>query len=180
MARLASIADYPVREHPVPWHSHGTITRTICSPQSGVSLVEVAISVAMLAIVAATTVQTLLVFNRKAAATRVFATAKEVVQRNIEGAMGGAFDSTTTPPVLAITAASGAIWDDDGGDPNTVSLLSSRDGSRILVSGTLRRIVTSEPNTLGADLRRVTFRVNYSVYKRPVSYEITTIRARDK
>ena len=44
----------------------------------------------------------------------------------------------------------------------------------------LLRIVTAEPNTLSADIRRVTFRLSYMIYGRNLSYELTTIRAKDQ
>lgn len=147
--------------------------------ERGLTLVELAIAIAVLALTGALTFQSLLVFNRNAASVRVLTTAKEVVQRNMENALGAAFDSTNSPPILAITAAGGEVWDDDGGGNNLVSLLQSRDAT-VLVSGTLRRIVAAETNSLSADIRRVTFRINYTLYRRSFAYEMTTIRARDK
>lgn len=148
--------------------------------EAGVSLVEVVIAVVLLAIVSVGAIQAMVLMNRKAAATRVMTTAKEVVQRNVEVAMTAPFTATNVPAILGTTSSSGVIWDDDGGAANTVALLTSRDGANVLVSGTLRRIVVAEPNALSADIRRVTFRINYTLFNRAMSYEIATIRAQDR
>ena len=143
------------------------------------TIVEIAIGVAILGIVAAGAMASFITLNKNAVRTRIMTNAKEVVQRNIETAVGLPFLSTTTPTILATTATAGAIWDDDGGGDNLITIYTSRDGTQ-KVMGTLLRIVRPEPNTPNADVRRVTFHLDYSIFGIPASYEMTTIRALDK
>lgn len=143
------------------------------------TLVEVAIGGALLALVAATAMGTLTVLNKNAVSTRIMTNGREVVQRNIEAAIATPFSTTNVPSILATTSASGSTWDDDGGGDNKVAIYTDRSGTASVL-GVLTRIVTKEPNSLGADIRRVTFRLNYTLYGRNLSYEMTTIRAMDK
>jgi hypothetical protein len=105
--------------------------------------------------------------------------AREIVQRNIEAAIGSPFTSSNEPEILKTTGANGSAWDDSGGS-NQVTVYSSRDGTGPVVQGTLTRTVTVEANTPSADIRRVKFRLAYTLFSRPMSYEMTTIRAMDK
>ena len=148
-------------------------------PQSGLTFVEIAVSVALLGVVFATVLGTLIVLNRNATSTRLMTNAREIVQRNIEAAMGVPFSTSNVPSVLALTSSSGQVWDEGitGNDPVTV--YASRDGT-LKVTGTLTRIVTAEANSLGADIRRVTFRISYTLYGRNLSYQLTTIRSKDQ
>jgi type II secretory pathway pseudopilin PulG len=143
------------------------------------TIVEIAMGVAILGIVAASALASFITLNKNAVRTRIMTNAKEVVQRNIETATGLPFTTTSAPTILAMTTTSGAIWDDDGGGDNVITIYTSRDGTQ-KVTGTLKRIVTAEPNTANADLRRVTFHLDYSIFGIPASYEMTTIRALDK
>jgi prepilin-type N-terminal cleavage/methylation domain-containing protein len=54
----------------------------------GMTLVEIAIGVAVLGLVAAAAIATLMVLNKNAVSTRIMTNAREIVQRNIEGAVG--------------------------------------------------------------------------------------------
>ena len=143
------------------------------------TIVEIAIGVALLGLVAAAAIAALTTLNKNAASTRVMSNAREIVQRNIEAAMGSPFNSSTEPDILKITGANGSAWDDAGGN-SQVTVYSSRDGTGSTVQGTLTRTVTAEPNAPGADIRRVKFRLTYSLFGRQMSYEMTTIRAMDK
>lgn len=143
------------------------------------TIVEIAIGVALLGLIAAAAIAALTVLNKNAASTRVMSNAREIVQRNIEAAMGSPFTSSTEPAILKTTGASGTAWDDAGGN-GQVTIYSSRDGTAIPVKGTLTRTVTTETNTPGADIRRVKFSLAYSLFGRPMTYEMTTIRAMDK
>ena len=143
------------------------------------TIVEIAIGVAILGIVAAGALASFIALNKNAVRTRIMTNAKEVVQRNIETAMGLPFTTASTPTILATTGTSGAVWDDDGGGDNLITIYTSRDGTQ-KITGTLTRIVTAEPNSAGADVRRVTFHLDYSIFGVPANYEITTIRAIDK
>jgi len=145
--------------------------------EEGLTIVESAIAVAVLGIVAASAIATLLALNRYAVSTRIMTNAREIVQRNIESAVGSPFTSTSVPTILA--AANNAVWDDDGGGDNLETIYISRDGTS-KVTGTLLRTVTAESNSAGADIRRVKFHLDYSLFGRSLSYEMTTIRAMDK
>lgn len=145
--------------------------------QAGLTIVEIAVSVAILGLVAATALATLMVLNRSSVSTRIMTNAREVVQRNIETAVAAPFSSTNVPTIL--TTATKAVWDDDGGGDNLETLYINRDGTG-KVTGTLLRTVTAEANAAGADIRRVTFHLDYALFGRALSYEMTTIRALDK
>lgn len=147
------------------------------SAEEGITLVEVAIGAALIALIATAAIIALVLLNKNAVSTRIMTNAREIVQRNIEAAVGTPFTATNIPPILA--PATNAVWDDDGGGDNLETIYTSRDGTA-KVTGTLLRTVAAEPNSVGADIRRVTFRLNYSLYGRPLSYEMTTIRAVDK
>jgi prepilin-type N-terminal cleavage/methylation domain-containing protein len=146
-------------------------------PEKGMTLIEIMIGIALLGLVAAAAIATLIVLNKNAVSTRLMTTAREIVQRNIETAVGSPFTSSNVPAILAI--ANNAVWDDDGGGDNLETIYTSRDGTA-KVTGTLLRTVSAESNAAGADIRRVTFHLDYSVFGRPMSYEMTTIRATDK
>jgi hypothetical protein len=147
--------------------------------ESGLTLVEIAISVALLGLVFATVLGTLIILNRNAASTRLMTNVREIVQRNIEAAVGVPFTASNIPSILAITASNGAAWDEGISGNNPVSIYTSRD-STTKITGTLLRTVTAEPNSLNADIRRVTFRLDYAFYGRNLSYELATIRAKDQ
>ena len=147
--------------------------------ERGMTIVEIAIGAALLALVATGALAALVVLNRNAVRTRLMTNAKEIVQRNIEGAVGLPFTSANVPAVLATTSTSGAVWDDDGGGDNLETIYVSRDGTQKM-TGTLLRIVRPEANAANADVRRVTFHLDYSLFGRAASYEMTTLRAPDR
>ena len=149
------------------------------SSEHAMTIVEIAIGAALLALVASGALASLVVLNRNAVRTRIMTNAKEIVQRNIESAVGLPFTSANVPAVLATTSTSGAVWDDDGGGDNLETIYVSRDGSQKM-TGTLLRIVRPEANAANADVRRVTFHLDYSLFGKAASYEMTTIRALDK
>ncbi len=152
--------------------------RNVCTEEA-MTLVEAAIGTALLALVAATGLGTLAILNKNAVSTRIMSNAREIVQRNIEAAAGAPFTSTNVPSILAITSAGGVVWDDDGGSDNKETIYASHDGS-VKILGTLNRTVVAESNSVSADIRRVTFHLDYSLYGRSMSYEMTTLRAIDK
>ena len=142
------------------------------------TLVEIAIAAAVLGLVAATAIATLMLLNKNAVSTRVMGNAREIVQRNIEAAIGAPFTATNIPPIL--TLATNAVWDDDGGGDNQETIYANRDGSGAVL-GTLTRTVASPvPNAAGTNVVQVTFRLDYTLFSRPMSYQMTTIRAMDK
>jgi type II secretory pathway pseudopilin PulG len=142
------------------------------------TLVEIAIGVALLGLVATTALATLMVLNKNAVSTRLMTNAKEIVQRNIEKAVGVPFTSTGIPTILAPTVSGGVPWDEAGGSL-PVTIYTSRDGTGTPVQGTLTRTVTAEANTPNADIRRVKFRLSYTLFGRQMGYELTTLRAVD-
>lgn len=145
--------------------------------EDGMTLVEIAIGAALLGLVAATAIATLMVLNKNAVSTRVMGNAREIVQRNIEAAVGAPFTAISEPPILAV--ATDAVWDDDGGGDNKETIYANRDGSGAVL-GDLTRTVATEANPANADVRRITFRLDYALYNRPMSYQMTTLRAMDK
>jgi len=137
------------------------------------------IATAIIVIVGLASVQALVLMNRKAATMRTLNNARAVVQRNIDTAMGVPFTSALPPPILAITPATGAVYDDDGGGDNLVNVALLRDGATAFIKGTLTRFVIAESNADGADIRRVTFSLSYTYRGRPYSYAMTTLRTLD-
>jgi hypothetical protein len=143
------------------------------------TIVEIAIGTGLLALVATGAFASLMVLNRNAARTRIMTNAKEIVQRNIEAAVGLPFSTTNEPPILAKTTTGPVVWDDDGGGDNLETIYISRDGTQ-KITGQLWRTVQTEVNSAGADVRRITFHLDYNIFGKPASYEMTTIRALDK
>ena len=146
---------------------------------AGFSLVQVMIATAIIVIVGLSSVQALVMMNRKASVMRTFSNARAVVQRNIDTAMGVPWTLTLEPPILALTSATGSVYDDDGGGDNQVNIALLRSGTTALIKGTLTRIVVAEPNPDGAVLRRITFRLNYNYRGRPYNFAMSTLRTQD-
>jgi hypothetical protein len=142
---------------------------------------EAVVAMALVLVTAISATHSFLVSNRIAASNRVLTSARAIMQRNLDNALSLRWDSTYTPPVLAITSAGGSVFDDDGGGDNTVALLVQTNNgiSTTLLQGTLNRIVTAVSNPQGADIRRVTFRITYTFQKRNYSVEMSTMRAID-
>lgn len=159
-----SLAGFPPRNRPA---------------ERGMTLVEIVIGAALLALIAATAIGSLVILNKHAVSSRIMSNAREIVQRNIEAAVGYPFTSAIEPNILKITSASGTPWDDSGGTAQ-VTVYTSRDGTGPTLKGTLTRTVLAEANPPGADIRRVKFHLDYTLFNRALSYEMTTIRAMDK
>lgn len=146
--------------------------------EGGFSLVEITVAVALIGLIAAAGIATLIVLNKNAVSTRIMTNAREIVQRNIEAAMGAPFSVGNEPAILKMPANK-VIWDDDGGADNLETIYTSRDGAD-KVTGQLYRTVVAESNKPSADIRRVTFRLEYTFRGRPLAYEMTSIRALDR
>lgn len=146
---------------------------------AGFTLVEMLIAAGILCMVAIASTQAMIISNRWAAATRMKTNARAVVQRNIDQALAVPFSSTQVPAILATTASTGAVYDDDGNGDNKVDVVVQDSGGTAVVPGTLTRIVTAVANSENADIRRVTFRVAYIFRGRPHTYEMETLRSRD-
>lgn len=143
------------------------------------TLVQVMIATGIIALAGLAGVQALFLVNRKAAAMRMTTNARAVVQRNIDTALGVPFSAAQQPAILAITPSGGTVYDDDGNGDNLVNVVLMRDGTDVLVYGTLTRIVTAEPNGQNVDLRRITFQLDYSYRGQPYTYSMTTMRSPD-
>ena len=126
------------------------------------TLVEIAISAAaLLGLIAAAAIAALTVLNKNAASARLMSNAREIctTQHRSSDRLTFYLD-VPRPDIPKTTSASGSAWDETGGS-SPVTIYSSRDGTGTDVQGHLTRIVTAESNTPGADIRRVTFRLDY-------------------
>lgn len=171
-----------VRANPTAASSPSAITRGMRRRHAGISgmaLIQMLMAMGVIVLCGASGLRALIETNRKAAAMRTFAQARAIVQRNIDSALGVPFDKVTTPAILAITGSGGAVYDDDGGGDNMVTVSVGRTATNVLVRGTLTRTVVAEPNPDNADIRRVTFRLDYTFRARPYSFSMTTLRAMD-
>ncbi len=155
------------------------IARPVSSRSSGFALVEVMIAAMLIGLVAVGSVQTLDRLNRNASSNRVITNARAVVQRNIDTALSVTCSKTSIPPILAITSAAGAVYDDDAGAANVVTIAQQGSSSVELARGTLTRIVTAVSNGDSADIREITFRLDYNYRGRPYTYSLTSLRAID-
>ena len=149
------------------------------SRSRGFALVEVAIGAFMIGLIAVGSVQALGVMNRNASSNRVLTNARAIVQRNIDNALSVTASKNSVPAILAITPSSGTVYDDDAGASNVVTVVLQGASNVQLVQGTLTRIVTAVSNTDGADVRQVTFRLNYTYRGRSYAYSLTTMRSID-
>ena len=146
---------------------------------TGILLAETLVAAAVLAMVIVGASHALLTANRIAAASRVLTGARAVLQRNIDTALVSTFTQTTVPAILAITPSNGQAYDDDGGFDNTVQISVQDNGTAVVASGTLTRTVLAVANADNADIRQITFRLQYTYRGRPVSLFMSTIRSRD-
>lgn len=145
----------------------------------GVLLVEVMIAAGVLGVIVVGATHALLTANRMAAASRVWTGARAVVQRNIDTALTITFSQTSSPAILAITPADGQVWDDDGGFDNTIQISVQDGGTLIVATGTLTRTVTAVANADSADIRQITFRLDYNYKGRANSVSMSTMRSID-
>jgi len=133
----------------------------------------------LVGLVAVSSVQAFGVLNRNAAGNRIITNARVIVQRNIDTALAVTCGKSAIPAILATTPTAGTVYDDDGGAANIVTVVLAGTGGVQLVQGTLTRIVTSVTNTDAADIRQITFRLNYTFRARAYAYSLTTMRAID-
>lgn len=150
-----------------------------CVSSRAFSIIQALMAMAIVVIAGMASVQTLVLTNRKAASMRTLNNARAIVQRNIDTALGVPFSAIQQPAVLALTSTGGAVYDEDGDGDNNVKIALQSNGTTGLVNGTLTRIVTAEPNSAGADIRRITFRIDYTLRSRASSFSMTTLRATD-
>jgi len=133
----------------------------------------------LIGLVAVGSVQTLDRLNRTAATNRIITNARAVLQRNIDTALSVTCPKDSIPAILAITPASGQVYDDDAGVANLVTVAQRGSSSVDLATGTLTRIVTAVVNADGSDIRQITFRLDYTYRGRPHSQSLTSLRAID-
>ena len=144
-----------------------------------VMLAETMVAAAVLGMVIVGTSHALLIANRLAAASRVLTGARAVLQRNIDTALASTFTQSTVPAILAITPASGQVYDDDGGFDNAIQISVQDNGTAVVASGTLTRTVVAIANTDNADVRKISFTLQYTYRGRPQLLTMSTIRSRD-
>jgi type II secretory pathway pseudopilin PulG len=148
---------------------------------SGFALLEVIVSMGLIMLIAVSATHSILTVNRLSSRNRVLTAARAVVQRNVDNALSLTWDDSVEPAVLGITT--GTAFDDDaGGVAGMVNLVIQKNASGtqiILLQGTLTRIVSAVANSEGADIRRITFRLNYTYQRVNYVVEMTTIRTSD-
>jgi hypothetical protein len=145
--------------------------------------VEVVVALALLTLIVVSSTQALVQANRQSAGARTMTAARGIVQRNIDTALTVAWNFSLEPAILALTPALGTRYDDDAppasNTDNVVQIAVMEDGATATVPGTLWRTVTAVPNPEGAQVRRVTFRLDYTYLSRPYSVQMVTERAID-
>ena len=137
------------------------------------------VAAGVLALVTVGATVAMLTSNRIAAASRVWTGARAVVQRNIDTALTVSFSSTASPAVLAFTPAAGTVYDDDGGFDNAIQIAVQDNGSLVVATGVLTRIVTAVPNADNADIRQITFSLTWTYQNRTQTISMSTMRAID-
>ena len=145
----------------------------------GIMLMEALVAAAVLVMTTVGATHALLTANRLAASSRVLTSARAVVQRNIDTALTVTFTQASQPAILGITSASGSSYNDQGGYDSTIQIATQDIGGTAVATGTLTRIVTAVANADGADIRQVTFRMDYTYGGRNQSVSMTTMRSID-
>ena len=99
-----STCPMPTGEHPI------FSSRKSRTQRAGFSIVQVMVAMGVIIICGIAGVQALVHVNQKAAAMRLMANARAVVQRNLDTALCVPFSSTIQPAILAITGAGGVVF----------------------------------------------------------------------
>ncbi len=146
---------------------------------AGVLLAEAMVAAGVLTMVIVGASHALLTANRIAAASRVLTGARAVVQRDIDTALTVTFSQTSQPAILAITPSSGTVYDDDGGFDNTIQIAVQDNGTMVVAAGVLTRTVTAVANPDSADIRLITFRLDFTYRGRAESISMSTMRSID-
>lgn len=154
----------------------GRMVRRTSAKNAGIALIQVIVAMGLIAVCGALGIRALMEMNRKAAGLRLLTNARAIVQRNIDSAIAVPFTSSNIPPILAIGSS---IWDDDGGNDSKVNVVVPRSGNGAVIKGDLLRTVTSETNSVNADIRRVTFTLAYKYRGKDYSFTMSTIRTTD-
>ena len=120
-------------------------------------MIQAVVAMGVIAIAGAASLMALVQLKNKSASMRTLNNARAVLQRNIDTALGGSFSSTLQPAILAITPSAGSVYDDAGGGDNMVTIVTPKSSAGTTVKGTMTRIGTAQPNSDGADIRRLPF-----------------------
>ncbi len=146
-------------------------------------MVEVLVALALLTLMVVSSTQALVQTNKQSAGQRTMTAARGIVQRNIDTALTVGWNFASEPAILALTSVTGTPYDDDAAPASNsdglVQIAVMEDGATATVPGTLTRIVTAFVNPDGAQVRRVTFRLDYKYLSRPYSVQMSTLRAID-
>jgi hypothetical protein len=150
---------------------------------AGFALVELIVALALLTLIVVSSTQALVQANRQSAAMRMLTAARGIVQRNIDTALTVTWNSSVEPAILVVTPNSGSLYDDDAppasNTDNVVQIAVMQDGTTATVPGQLWRTVTPIANPENAQIRQVTFRLNYTYLSRQYSVQMVTVRAID-
>ncbi|MEO8044899.1 MAG: hypothetical protein ABI674_08325 [Spartobacteria bacterium] len=161
-------------------------TKSPLSPgrqSAGMALVEIVVALGLLTLIVVSSTQAMMQANRQSAIMRTMTAARGIVQRNIDTALTVDWNFNTEPTILTLTPALGTPFDDDAPPASNadgvVQIAVMEDGTTTTVPGILWRIVASVPNAEGANIRKVTFRLDYNYLARPYSVQMVTERAID-
>ena len=146
---------------------------------AAVLLAEALVAAGVLTMVIVGASHALLTANRIAAASRVLTGARAVVQRNIDTALTVTFTQASQPAILAITTPTGQVYDDDGGFDNTIQIAVQDNGTAVVAAGVLTRTVTAVANADNADIRQITFRLDFTYKGRAETMSMSTMRSID-
>lgn len=156
---------------------------------AGFSLMELIVATLLITLAAISSTRAMLSATRIAARNRVLTAARTIVQRNLDNALSLRWDRTTVPGVLAVTAAGGEAWDDDTeGGTGQVAVVIEDEGpgmtQTVPVPGVLTRIVEdlktqTTINPENAEIRRITFRLNFTYRNQPFVVQMSAMRAMD-
>ena len=172
-------------------------------PLLGFTLVELLISLSIIATFAVSATYALTSFNRNAAVNRNATAAMTILQDRMDRVLAATYNTTNTPPLLAITGDGTDVdgdsipdgvaenWPDPAGailpnavPPNNVPVVVTRDVNQTgVVLGTLyRRVVavgTAYGLTSNSDLLQVSYLLQYSYRGRSFYARLVSLKARD-
>jgi prepilin-type N-terminal cleavage/methylation domain-containing protein len=143
--------------------------------KDGVTLVELLIAAAALALVSGVAISGLTMLNTRAAIERNQSSAKELCQQAIEQALALPFDPPTTVPAIF-----GGTWPPSVSGtstaPENVQLYVQKENENtVIVQGTRTNTVALADST--TNLIQFTTRVDYSYRGKNYKYEMYTLRA---
>lgn len=172
-----------VSVHRMILHSDTKLSLATRRQAAGTALVEAVVALGLLTLMVVSSTQAMMQANRQSAITRTMTAARGIVQRNIDTALTVGWTFDTEPSILALTPALGTPFDDDAppasNTDGVVQIAVMEDGATTTIPGILSRTVTAVANADGANIRKVTFRLDYNYLSRPYSVEMATLRAID-